>query len=452
MTGEELEIKLKSGTYEFYGETINSNLNISNYIIKNLSYIKFNNCCFENLLFIEGINENMNMIFHNCTFEEDINVKRCKFHKLQFSFIKNIENLNIDFGTFNELNIDSDKKPLIGNIRIEKCSIKDFNCSNLYIKKGQFSFSTRPIKENDISINLCFNDSTFEKANFSSCLFGNETDFTNFKIIKTCYFTVCHFKKVYFKNSNFGENTTFHDCKFHSYSGFEECKNLEKTNLKISSCLFKSFPHFNKSKFNFLEIIHTTFERKVSFDNVEVNSIKLYQVSFSEITFFDDFKINNIFDCDRRTIRIIKRELINSHNQIDYLRFKAYELDIYKHEKNKNWKDSFILFFNEQSNYFGLDWFKGIKFTIFTSFIFYLLYLITFTISIQSITFLPNSIEDFFVKYLKFVNPLSFLKPPIDEAENYFFPVFFLILGKIFVSYGIYQTIQAFRKFGVNGD
>lgn len=451
MTAEELEQKLNDGKYEFYGETISSSFYMPAKSFNDFSRIKFNNCHFEDSLHIEGLNKYLGIIFHDCIFSKDVNVLRCKINNIQFSNLKELKKINICHSTINDIVIDSNKLPINGEIKIDDCTILDLiDCSNLNLNQGQFTLSLRH-KNEEANFSSNFKNSTFEMANFSSSFLGNEADFRNFKIIKTCFFTNCHFKKVYFKKANFGNDTIFHDCKFYSYSGFEECKNLDKTNLKISSCLFKSFPHFNKSKFNFLEIIHTTFNRKVSFDGVQVNNINFYQISFSEITFFDDFKINNIYDCDRRTIRIIKRELVNSHNQIDYLRFKAYELDIYKNEKNKNWKDSFILFFNEQSNYFGLDWFKGIKFTIFTSFMFYLLYIITFTISIRNITLLPDSVEDFFVKYLKFVNPLSFLKPPIEEAEHYFFPIFFLILGKIFVSYGIYQTIQAFRKFGVNG-
>jgi hypothetical protein len=63
----------------------------------------------------------------------------------------------------------------------------------------------------------------------------------------------------------------------------------------------------------------------------------------------------------------------------------------------------------------------------------------------------PNSVEDFFVGYLKFLNPFSLFKSPIQDAEIYFFPLFFFMFGKIFISYGIFQTVQAFRKFGVNG-
>ena len=179
-------------------------------------------------------------------------------------------------------------------------------------------------------------------------------------------------------------------------------------------------------------------------------------MKFEKGAFFDDLNKNNstvIVNWNRTTLREIKRELANSHNQIDYLRFKAYELNAYKKEvdQNKlNWKDSLILYFNEDSNYFGLDWTKGIRFIFQWSFIFYLLYIISYSASINDLSCIPKT-EDFLVNYLKFTNPLSFLKTPLENSENYFFPLLFLSVSKIFVSYGIYQTIQAFRKFGVNG-
>ena len=76
-------------------------------------------------------------------------------------------------------------------------------------------------------------------------------------------------------------------------------------------------------------------------------------MSFLESAYFDDLnmdKIEAIENWDRKTLRAIKRELINTHNQIDYLRFKAYELEAYKNEKGKSWKDDFILSLNSFSS------------------------------------------------------------------------------------------------------
>ena len=180
-------------------------------------------------------------------------------------------------------------------------------------------------------------------------------------------------------------------------------------------------------------------------------------MSFLESAYFDDLnmdKIEAIENWDRKTLRAIKRELINTHNQIDYLRFKAYELEAYKNEKGKSWKDDFILSLNSFSSKNGLDWVKALRFILLTSFVSYLFYLISYLISIKSVvpSEFPNTVEEFLVYYLKFINPLMFLKSPIEDAEKYFFPLLFLLLGKILISYGIYQLIQAFRKFGKNGD
>ncbi|RXM47977.1 hypothetical protein, partial [Flavobacterium sp. YO12] len=137
----------------------------------------------------------------------------------------------------------------------------------------------------------------------------------------------------------------------------------------------------------------------------------------------------------------------------DYLKFKAYELKAYKKEvdNNKlNWKDTCILYFNEESTNFGLDWTKGLFFTFQWSYLFYILYLISYSYFVLDINLIPK-IDAYLVNYLKFINPFSFLKAPIEDSENYFWPFLFFMLGKILVSFGIYQTVQAFRKFGVNG-
>lgn len=342
----------------------------------------------------------------------------------------------------------------------------EFNCINNV--NGIFNFSNNIIGDKEFEkVSSCvFQSSKLNNVNFNDNEFKTYTSFKgstfsfnkdNFKDTGSHWseskFERNQFNKVNFSEVEFVNHMGFYDCKFHSTTLFQKCKNLEESEITFRACKFEKYSLFDNSKFNKIEILHSKFLEKASFENLETNYFKIHQVTFAEAAYFDDVQIKKIDSCDRKTLRAIKRELINTHNQIDYLRFKAYELEAYKKEidGNKlNWKDSLILYFNEDSNYFGLDWTKGIRFIFQWSFIFYLLYIITYSACTNYFNCIPK-IEDFFVNYLKFTNPFSFLKPPIEDTENYFLPFLFFLLGKIFVSYGIYQTAQAFRKFGVNG-
>lgn len=453
MTGEDLEKELINGIYEFYGETINSPFYLYDKIIEKFSHIKFNNCCFEDLVHVEGKNKYSAIIFHDCIFDKNVKVTRCTLNKIQFTNLKKLVKINICYSKINDIFIDSNKLPIFGNIEIIDCTILNLiDCSNLNLNKGNFTLSLRHKNEEE-NFSSNFKNSTFEMANFSSSFLGNEADFRNFEIIKTCFFTNCHFKKVYFTGSNLGKNAFFKDCRFESKTEFKNCKSYLDSKTEYIDCEFQGTSHFNNSKFNNLGFIHSTFDKKASFEYVNVDSINLYQVTFSNGAFFENLKINSIENCDIKTLRAIKRELVNSHNQIDYLRFKAYELEAFKLEDN-TWKDKFILHLNSYSSKNGLDWFRGFLFTIIISVCFFYLYSI-----IEVYDFCTNPIDYNFIstervkEYFYFLNPGDFdyhFKKLKENNTNIGATIVF-IFAKIFIGYGIYQTIQAFRKFGVNG-
>jgi hypothetical protein len=56
-------------------------------------------------------------------------------------------------------------------------------------------------------------------------------------------------------------------------------------------------------------------------------------------------------------------------------------------------------------------------------------------------------------EYFCFLNPSSFDYhfDKLKKNETTIVASIVFVFAKIFIGYGIYQTIQAFRKFGVNG-
>lgn len=435
----------------------NKTIKISQIELENLNSIEFLNCSFVSHLLIFCDSDkiknpdliNKKLTLNNCSFR-NCNIISGNFTILNLNNIKVIDTLTISNSTINLFNFDEclniDYKITIG-----KCSFNEVFTiiNNEFKEKGELKLSNIDIHSQSIISGNTFNIFSSYDVDFKDLFIFNN----NFKKNATCYFNSCDFEKSLF-NSTIFEKAAFDDCKFHSTTWFERCKNLGNSKLKFLSCEFKKYVLFDGSKFNKFEILHSKFLEKASFENLETDHFKIHQVTFAGATYFDDLNKNKnsvIENWDKKTLRAIKRELVNTHNQIDYLRVKGYELNAYKKEKGKNWKDNFILLLNQKSNYFGLDWTKGLAFTTITGFMFYLLYLCTYAIVMKNRLHFPNSIEDFFVGYLKFLNPFSLFKSPIEDAETYFFPLFSFMIGKIFISYGIFQTVQAFRKFGVNG-
>jgi hypothetical protein len=424
--------------------------------LKNVFYIKFTHCVFKKpLVFRNIINKSLDITLDNCTFESSLEFSDCNLFCLNITRLKQIRDIKISNSTFDTIKVNSYQEELTGKILIRGITIKNtLDFSELKIPKGQLTLNFK--NNSDIRIHhpfSLFENSLFEFVNFNDCNFGKDSNFNNLIIKQTGFFSDCEFKKVSFEGTDFGKNTMFNNCKFYSYSGFEECKNLEKTNLKISSCLFTSFPHFNGSEFNHLEISHTTFERKVSFDSLIVNNLKLNQVSFLQGAYFDDIQIKKIDDCDRKTIRTIKQELQKAENRIDFNRFRAYELAAHYEELDWKWNSGFIdksiLFATKISTDFGNSWRKALRFTVIGGFVIYLfLHIIeNRNVSIEILNW--DNWARLFSGFFRFLLVTDFYNP-LETDRIYLTNPFswaLLIFGKIFIAFGIYEMIQSFRKF-----
>lgn len=457
------EIYFKDETFDLSDQILHINHFGSN-------YINFENCTFncDILNFSKIQNEDLMLKFQNCTFNCAVRFFDCNFKHLNFQNTEVIESLSLG-NPMSTLRLDifqfsydlKNPPELACDFNIQNTNIEIFLFQKVKHIKGKFRFSRSTISENkkittfenSTITNVLFTDNSFFAYSiFRNVKFNFTSEHTGFTVPSGFYRNI--FSKVSFSESTFIGKFQFENCDFQNVTFFEKC--ISELELIISSCEFSKYSLFDNSKFKKTHILHSKFFEKVSFENFETNFFKIHQVTFAGAAYFDDLNKNNnksIENWDRKTLRSIKRELVNTHNQIDYLRFKAYEMKAYKKEvdqSNLRWRDSLILYLNEESNGFGLDWTKGITFILKWSVFFYLHYIAWYSFYLKDSNPTPV-IDNFLVNYLKFLNPFSFLKAPIEDSENYFFPFFFFLLGKIFVSYGIFQTVQAFRKFGVNG-
>ncbi|MDY0990208.1 hypothetical protein SOM12_22455 [Flavobacterium sp. CFBP9031] len=407
---EKVDLFITFSNLEFKGK----NIHFNNHKKECIHRFRFEKCLFESNVFIESSFDDLSFISN--TFNCD------KFH-ISKSNINVLEFTNDEFA-FPNIKPNIFKK---GNFNIYNCNFNSiFWLKNVQFIKGA-SFDISSVNFND---GFYFDSISLDQIVFYNCNFSNE-----------------------FRCDSLYNNAQFRECTFSSLTNFISYSNSNLSFLNFESCNFLKLTKFNNYHVHSLRLEDTTFSDKVSFQESNFDIIKIERSIFEKTVWFDGIQINQFYNCDRKTLRIIKRELASSHNQIDYLRFKAYELKAYKSEVDKNnlnRKDALILYFNEESNNFGLDWTKGLFFIFQWSYLFYIFYIISYSYYVTDINCIPK-IDTFLVNYLKFLNPFSFLKAPIEDSENYFLPFLFFMFGKIFISFGIYQTVQAFRKFGVNG-
>lgn len=112
-------------------------------------------------------------------------------------------------------------------------------------------------------------------------------------------------------------------------------------------------------------------------------------------------------------------------------------------------EDKILLFLNKNSNDFGASWMVGVNFTILVGLITYLPILgylyqnncISFDLSI-------NSLGNFFQNFGEILNPLKWTNLCLFNTEPTGWIYVWIFIGRIFIGYGYYQTIQAFRKYG----
>lgn len=120
----------------------------------------------------------------------------------------------------------------------------------------------------------------------------------------------------------------------------------------------------------------------------------------------------------------------------------------------KNFPNFILLYLNKISNDFGQSWVLGIIFTILCATLFY--FLINY-IGLESPIFEFNAnifskeswngFGEVWKGFLKIINLLNFNDKFEGENLNAIGETLFFV-SKIFISYGIYQTVSAFRKFG----
>ena len=424
------------------------------------------------------INQNVNkeVNFSNCIFQENINFSGCFFNENStFSYIKNKQG------------------EVIADAAIFKKEVNFFKAN--FKEPVNFSgtkFGTETDIDNNSKVWVNFREVKFnENARFHYCSFYYSVTFENTSFNKLVDFYYAEFfRSQQFHLTDFFDRAIFSNTIFKQEIQFIYCRTNSNSHIGFESAIFKRGLDISRSNFNCnLNFWNTTIEEEGEeyvFENID------------NIKYKNDFEAHDeapsVYKQLRETYRIIKDNSYKQNNKIEALEFSKREMLVYEKELKSLSADKILLLANKFSNNYGTNWVKGLLFTMLSGFITYstILYIEEKVNSIYSVLLIcvlfvvimsktenikeilqkvffvffcclyvsilcscntPFAInwELFIEHYLKVLNVID-LKP-FEKEENSIFNLsglsyLFLFIGRIFIGYGYYQTIQAFRKFG----
>lgn len=483
-------------------DIINTNIH-KDFIISDLStgILDFNNCHINKLEFTKSLKNND--IFNHC-----IELNKCKIIKLIFdsSYIeKPFEFNECDFDEITISNTIFSNEIQIGNLKTIGFRTKDLNVWSSKFN-GEIFFEFGEITEQCLFNKVEFNEQLvfernfkFNKINFSEVVAKYNATFVYNENIKSLTFADSNFQSCFYFNSFITKSSSDVNLHFYginhgnySFGGAPitfidlSCINygtiiFTRTIISIvwieqfinySSLLFKSVKLSTNSNHIF---IYDSSLNLTEFENVDFSKFEEVIIAKSDVSNVvfnnsilpnilklksnnkqlgakieeDEFLNENIYY--RESYRQLKIALERQGNRSAALYYKSKEM-YYNYKELKFGAEKVLLFLNYISNNYGNSWARGLLFSITLYFVFFLIYNASLEIPFfeWKLHFtLEETIRTFnksLLNYFKYIASYPNLQIE-DRIISKWYGILNLILSRIFISYGIYQTIIAFRKY-----
>lgn len=265
-------------------------------------------------------------------------------------------------------------------------------------------------------------------VNFGNILFHNIH--TKFIVLQQFF----NFNKLFFNSIRYNQDYNILII-FDSNIGNTEFENID-------------FRKFNevvvaKSDISGLQLSNSIFPKKIQ---IKTKAPKLgYEIPLDE-------KINdNLYFRDSyRQLKVAMEKMGNKYYSLVY---RSKEMHYQRKELNWGW-DKVLLYVNYWTNNNGISWIRGIGFTLFVAFIAF----ISLNTQLNDPLFIwklngskTDTLNAFNVSSKSFITYLSsYPSLKINNLKENWIVDLIILLSRIFVSIGIYQTISAFRKYGRN--
>lgn len=374
-----------------------------------------------------------NVFLNNCY------IYRARLEKSNFNSI-NIDNSSMLF----ELTL---RNAIINKVEINKSKINRFLIRNNDLKILQIN------KNDDVYINeFKLTQSSPLKASITNCQI-NYIEFKDSIFNKETEVTIIDVKGTSLNFINFINQAQFYFIKFklvNEQQMFFEFKFLEQQFEPTYKMLTKTVnPTITttNSSLGKIEFIDCDFEKSIW----RFKSSKLMDI------FIAGTKLPQKIEADKEEEKRLgygqlKKVLENRGDTVEALNYYAKEMDSYSKQlegEPGNCKEKIVLWMNNKSNAFGTDWLRGIFFTLGITWLTFFIYCLCF--GIHPVSPEPNSLQrflDLFAFSLRFIIPIEWKQfTDLYGKENAWASIVNFV-GHIFISYGLYQTIQAFRKHG----
>jgi hypothetical protein len=359
-----------------------------------------------------------------------VHITKCCFENIQFTGLTDVEgDITIDNSKLSTIDFFAMKAGgafRIVNSEVEQIFMRDKNrIGERFIIEGstigKISLPLSSIHEFEIS------DSKIEQLEFVGYTEKDSVAIVQRNTISKMLLNSIH---------NEGQ-LSFREVQIPKGGGIEiKSSNLGKTDFIL--CNFeKAQFEFQSSKMTEIFVSETEFPTTVISNGQENH--RQSQLAFGQIS--------AAFQKQGDTVRSLEyqaREIEAHYKHLSYYHKRERKLSFTK----------ISLWLNKWSNDFGRSWQRGILFSIVTGMIFF--YLLVVTSKTYHVGF-PVTIDNkLFVSFLRFMNPLRFFdlegmfKLDSDRPFLYLSEWSYLwdFLGRVFVAYGFYQTIQAFRRYG----
>ncbi|WP_313000824.1 pentapeptide repeat-containing protein [Chryseobacterium gleum] len=380
--------------------------------------------------------------------------------------LKNHPNLTFNFYfkncEFKKDIIIMDRKSIFNNMDINNEDSTD------YTEKGSstYEFSDCEFDNDEILIGNTKRNIIFSgEGKFAKLL-----NFNNSKLLGKIRFRKCNFNKVDFHNAKFSDLADFWSCTFKQKTIFYKTDFLG--NVVFSSAIFKENVLFTYTLIDKLIIFRgTVFERGLDLSTAIITgTINYFDVSLNDFisekengkdeyeSFISEEAIIPLKN-KRETYRILKNNYEKLSNNSESLEMKELEMKTLLKEVEgrlsrkisaENFSEYILLLLNRLSNNYGNSYLYGIIFTAIVALVFFYLSVINTSmfgfdpkLCVQKKAFYDGS--KYFWQFILPTHRFDYLGNGCG-LEYYIGFYLFDFLGRIFVGYGIYQTIQAFRK------
>lgn len=298
-----------------------------------------------------------------------------------------------------------------------------------------------------------------ENIDFIDCVFKNKLKIENVVINGKARFHGTEFSSLILKNIRFKDLASFFKTKFNQTIIFYKVDFLGTTVFTAS--IFKKNALFTYTKITDVIIFsRTKFEKGLDLSQaIILGKIKNANSGFNDFEDIKDIKgydnFRKAFEEDgiiplnnkRETFRILKKAALDDSNQFKFLEYSKLENETYFKQLKNDWFkrfDNFSIFLlNKISNNHNMSWSRGILFTGYIGFFFF--YFALINTSNLEFGFDFKLLNDSIGKYFLFLSPVHDMNL-FKEKNISTGTIIFDFLGRIFIGYGIYQTIQAFRK------